>query len=426
MTTRILATLLLLSVAVVSGQRYFAGIGKQTWGANRPGECLDWFQRYLSGVQREANECAGDVCPCSQQGRVHIVNATGTQGRYRPLAPFNNGSWDLFGLHTVNCSYHSFGTCSLGTVEQDFQAQFGAFNKYVPLMDHNLGLWIHSLGPLLAAFDRDGVDYLPLQWRSNRTTYYSAMVNPCGMVLIEFISTSIGSLDPSKFTVFNQSRVDFDLPVNIPAPPSVGNQLQLTPLKISRATYKIDEVEAWYTRVMNATVLKRVKFDEGGEKLVLKLPDVSTGRSTVQLQFWSPNPSDDVSLTSTSACGGWTVRSWEAYMNTVARDEIRSPTCGFPKVLDFHFSYDCVDEHCVVDDVVDQLTALGAKYRWAASPSAGGKTWWLVYAPDPTGYGVETHFVRWRNPPVHAKMAPGCFGIYKNGTCPGSQPDQCT
>ena len=100
-------------------------------------------------------------------------------------------------------------------------------------------------------------------------------------------------------------------------------------------------------------------------------------------------------------------------------------TCGFPKVLDFHFSFDCVDEACVLDDVATRLDALGAKYRWLAAPGAGGQTWWLIYITDPSGYGVETHYVRWRQPPDASKMAPGCFGTFANGTCPGVLPGQC-
>ena len=142
-------------------QRYFGGVGKQTWAANDPGQCIAWFEKYLAGVQREANECANDECPCSSQGRVHIVNATGTQGSYKPLAPFSNESWDLFGIHTVNCSHHPFGDCALGVIEADFQKQFGNLDKFVPLMDHNLGLWVKSLDALLTRFEEDHVLFFP-------------------------------------------------------------------------------------------------------------------------------------------------------------------------------------------------------------------------------------------------------------------------
>jgi hypothetical protein len=105
---------------------------------------------------------------------------------------------------------------------------------------------------------------------------------------------------------------------------------------------------------------------------------------------------------------------------------VASPTCGFPKSFDFHFSFDCVDDDCVVDDLVARLEALGAKYRWVAAAGQGGQPWWVLYATDPTGYGVEAHYVHWKQPPDPALLAPGCFGAFSNGTCAGALPGQCT
>lgn len=66
-----------------------------------------------------------------------------------------NGSYDFFGLHTVDCAYHPFGACSLAEVEKDFQQQWGDWSQFHSLMDNNAGLWIHDLDPLLAAWERD-------------------------------------------------------------------------------------------------------------------------------------------------------------------------------------------------------------------------------------------------------------------------------
>jgi len=117
---------------------------------------------------------------------------------------------------------------------------------------------------------------------------------------------------------------------------------------------------------------------------------------------------------------------WEDYLRQVVREEVVSSTCGFPKALDFHFSFDCVDKACVIDDVAARLDELGQPYRWISSPQQGGQLWWMLYTADPTGYGIETHYVRWRDPPDPAAIAPGCFGTFPNGTCPGAVPGQCT
>ena len=70
--------------------------------------------------------------------------------------------------------------------------------------------------------------------------------------------------------------------------------------------------------------------------------------------------------------------------------------------------------------------ARGRPYRWAVHPTDQGP-WWLLYAPDPTGYAIETHFVRWDNAPDALSVAPMCAGLFDNGTCPGADPGQsCT
>ena len=424
--------LMILALVGVAGtaeaQHYFGGIGKNTWAVDKPSECILWFLRYLSGVQREANECPGDTCACATQGRVHIKNATGRADSYRPFAPYSNETWDLFGVHTANCSFHSMGgSCSLADIESSFRTQLDGLKQFVPLMDINLGLWTSNLGHLVEAFDRNGVPFLPMRWESNGSVFFSALTNPCGTVLIEFISSELDGSNASRFQPSPHARMDFELVHNVPAPPSHSNPLGLSPLKISRATHKLDEVASFYDGIFGATVLLRQRLKDGGEKLVIKMPDTSTGPSTIHLQFWKPAPTPGDNLrvaVSTTTCGGWTVASWETYLNACLTTEIRSPTCGFPKVLDFHFSYDCLDPSCVLDTVADALTARHAPFRWAYI--GGERPWWALYLADPTGYGIELHYIRWRNPPAVEAVAPLCFHAFSNGTCPGSEPGQCT
>ena len=418
----------------VQSQHYFGGIGKNTWAANDPYTCIAWFQTYLEGAQLEGNECSNNTCACSQQSRVHLMNVTGAGDSYTPLRPFENASFDWFGVHAVNCSYHAMGECTLNEIERDFQAQYATAwsgqGVIPPLMEHNLGLSVASLDVLLARFEAGGVPFRALRWTDAATgmPYFSALASPCGTVLLEFISRDIGSRSPASFSAARHPRFDFDLPHNAALEPSLVNPLGLAPLKVSRATQKsLDDIEAFYHGILNASKLRRERFDDGAERLTLKMPDVSSGASSVHLQFWRPASGADVAHTpstpSSTSCSGWTVGGWERYLNGVLATGVRSPLCGFPKVFDFHFSYDCVDEACVIDDVVDRLEALGSakpKYRWSASPQPPLGTWWNLYIADPTGYGVETHFVHWRNPPDPASVSPGCFGTFSNGTCPGA------
>ena len=429
-------------VSETRGQHYFGGIGKNTWAASNPPDCIDFFFRYLPGVQRESNECANDTCTCGQQARVNIPNVTGTLESYDPFGLNVTSGMDLFGIHAVDCSYHPSGACSLEDIEQDFQDQFGDFDGLVPLMEHNiLGLWASSLGNLTAAFQRDGVRFLPMTWDSNGTTYFSLLVNPCGIVLLEFISDVSGEW-PTFHPV--PSRLDFDLPHTIPAPPSTANPLQLTPLKVARAastSAKLDELLDFYRTLFNATLLRRGIIEGGAERMILKLPDVTTGVSAVQLHFTTPPldagataPQDTITPTvpasessqssqSSQSCSNWTVASYEAYLSQAVRQDIRSPTCGFPTWLDMHFSFDCVDPDCVLDDVADKLEALD--FRWLDT-YVEPYTWWLLYFPDPTGYAVETHYLRWVNTPDPSDIPPSCFGAFANGSCAGAIEGQCT
>jgi hypothetical protein len=391
----------------------FGGISKNTWASYEPRECAQWFIKYIPGVEYEGNECADNVCPCAIEGRLHMKNATGRE--------------DTFGVHAVNCTYHPAGGCSILDIEEGWQAKFGNFSQYHPLMDHNLGLWANNLSMTLDKFDEDGVKYYPMVWTYEHKVYYSAIANPCGYALIEFISDEIGGRSPSDFNADGHSRMQF-IDWNGPHGPTEENPLGLYPLKMSRPTTKLDEVAAFYDDVFHTVVLHNETFDDGSRLVTLKFPPTSFGSTMPHLQLWhrpeEPAKSD--------SCSEWTVAKWEAYQLATHDAEMQGPSCGMDRWLDNHFAFDCSDDQYDVKDYVAGFEQQGIKYRVDPMTSCAGcaeNPLWYIYSYDPSGYGVELHFATWTDHPEGLVEAnpPSCIhGAFANGTCAGQEAGQCT
>lgn len=390
----------------------FEGMNKNTWATSDPLKCAKWFVKYVPGVRYEGNECPGNVCPCATEGRVHMANATGT-----------GLSDDTFGVHSVNCKYHPHGKCPIAEIEAGWQAQFGNFSKYTPLMDFNLGLWAHSLAQVLDNFDRDGIQYFLMRWTHQGKEYYSAITSPCGYALIEFISDDISQRPAKSFHAVN-SRMQF-IEWNGPYSPTESNPLGLYPIKISRPTTKLEEVTSFYVEVFKATVLHNETFADGARLVTLKFPDTSTGPIKIPVQLWS-RPEEPSKST---GCDEWTVAKWEEYLLSTHQAEMRGMSCGMDRWLDNHFAINCNDPvKCDVANYAAGFDKYGIKYRVDPFGQESDPLW-FVYSYDPSGQGVELHFAHWTNPPPGLWEAnpPSCIhGSFDNGTCAGQEPGQCT
>jgi len=327
----------------------------------------------------------------------------------------------------VNCKYHPHGECAPADIEAAWQAKFGNFSKYNPLMDFNLGLWAHSLGEVLDGFDKDGIRFFPMRWvyqdGDNKKEYYSAIVNPCGYTLIEFVSDDIKQRPVTDFHVVD-SRMEF-LDWNGPFSPTESNPLGLYPIKISRPTTKVAEVAAFYVEVFGATVQSNRSFSDGAHCVTLKFPTTSSGPNRVPVQLWS-RPEEPAQ---TTGCNEWTVAKWEQYLINTHQAEMRGMSCGMDRWLDNHFAINCDDPiKCDVADYVAGFDKYGIKYRVDPFGDKSNPLW-FIYSYDPSGQGVELHFSHWTNPPSGLWEAnpPSCIhGSFDNGTCAGEEPGQCT
>lgn len=77
----------------------------------------------------------------------------------------------IFGMHSVFCAFHASGPCTLAEVEAGVSVVWANnYSKgYHPLMDTNIMLWASSIGPLLDALLRDGIDFYPMVWQGEHS-----------------------------------------------------------------------------------------------------------------------------------------------------------------------------------------------------------------------------------------------------------------
>lgn len=440
-------------------------------------------------------------CNCAREGRAHIINGSlngslfdfskveeswgkAYTARAQTAAETQRASLKtvsstaefdavrlgaIFGLHSVYCPFHRSGPCTLGQVEAGIASLWSNnFSRgYHPLMDNNLMLWTESIGPLLDAFLRDGVDFYPMVWQGGSGDVYSVLVSPCGRQLIEIAAPDCGGRGFEQFHVNAMARAIFRN-WNRPA----DWRLQpLVPLRISRAIGKsrFDSVLAFYGAGrkspeavalgfgQSAVVADEVDPDTGDRAVTLLL----SPQAKVHLQLWSrpesvpgagvpplPSAADFEAAAAinqlngrgptaptypfcTNATGGaqWTVERYTMYMMSV-HETVMTPPPTSPATdplpygasidvfIDDHMSWDCTSPRCNMEDAARSLYSIGSRVQWL-----GGGGLPALYSYDPAGYGLETHWFNLGSPGfAPAGIAtPNCFNAWpENGTCPGA------
>ena len=128
---------LLFITTQINGQGRGNGISKRTWASSDPVQCFNWFTTYLP-TRNEYDGCTNHFCECAVQGRVHTTTQI-------PLAVG-------FGLHSIQCTEHPYGSISVKEMEDLIQEKYGNFTEYHPFMDDNMGLWANELDSYIEAF----------------------------------------------------------------------------------------------------------------------------------------------------------------------------------------------------------------------------------------------------------------------------------
>ena len=112
------------------------------------------------------------------------------------------------------------------------------------------------------------------------------------------------------------------------------------------------------------TILENTTFANGDHLLTLKLPDTKTNVTSVHIQFWNrqkngsdksdghqpdsnsnsntntnanAKPNLDLDLDLDFDCTAWTASKWQSYVVDTIGQDIVNNTCGFSKLLDFHY-----------------------------------------------------------------------------------------
>lgn len=422
-------------------------------------------------------------CPCALQGRAHIINATQPRGaslqdaKVEPssVPPMSaeqlqflaaGGMDGVFGLHAVNCAFHSSGPCLFRQIEQGVaRAWAGNFSAgYHPLLDNNLMLWTPTLGPLLDLFVKEGVDFFPMRSMAptadGEVEVFSVLASPCGKALIEVASLDAGGRSLKQFTKMHMARAvlrQWNEPSTQP----------LVPLRWSRAipSHLMNATLDFYgaTGMADAKGLgfhTEILRDEevGGTRAVtLKLSNAAS----VHLQLWS-TPAAPHSAPWTAGPGGfegdfqeaesinqvtgealpaaaefcesgtWTVDLYSWYMlhtHAATLEPIPEnvstlePPVGRPMnvFLDDHISWDCVDSSCDLAGASRSLFKYGSHITYFEASSVVGEeeqTFWWPYSHDPAGHGFQLHW-HYQMPGFEpVGVAPAiCFQDNADGSC---------
>jgi len=377
MTPATLGRIVLCSIilcTLVSGQGRSNGISKYTRGQSDPRTCLAFFEKYLNATETSPpSECPNGKCECGTQGRSQIAGSGGKD----------------FGLHAINCSFHPYGQHSLEDIENMQTAEINDFKDgYTQHLDSHLGVWVSNLATTMNNFQSDSVPHYAMTWSvNNGPDYYSVMVQACGGFYIEFLSDRADGIEPNKFHKAKESRFDFS---NFSRP-----SRDYQPIKVSRATTKIDAMISFFTETIGGSLIKNETVN-GVQIARIKMNDAD-----IDMQFVNRPPLESAKFT---------VEDLENYVNSVHEQYVKSTKCGFDQFGDHHWAYDSPSHSgsVTLSDFAKRLDADGVKYRWFGI-DFGSFTGYQIYAFDPSGWTFQLDYPPGDNVPDEvATYSPSC------------------
>lgn len=137
-------------------------------------------------------------------------------------------------------------------------------------MDYNAGLWTFDLDSYIEKFIADELHFVGLKWTSDDSKdYYSVLISPCGYSVIELIGDTVSDKYVDNFAKVDHLRFSFKSKNNKPT----TSDKYLTPIKISRATGRMDRVKKYYTKDIGIDVLVDHKSADGFTETLIVMYD---------------------------------------------------------------------------------------------------------------------------------------------------------
>lgn len=116
----------------------------------------------------------------------------------------------------------------------------------------------------MTKFKEDNIPVVGLKFESDdEKTYYSAIVNVCGYIVMEIISPKVS--DKSVFTQTDMVRFSFKSRHLVPV---IALEKRLYPIGISRASAREAEIKAFYSKSIGIELLREHSYADGSKHLV--------------------------------------------------------------------------------------------------------------------------------------------------------------
>ena len=94
-------------------------------------------------------------------------------------------------MHSVNCTYHPYGSHSLHDIELMIDQDLGDFKTYNQHMDNHVGIMTEDLSVYINRLDGTVYPYMRMKFNQDNHHYFSILVGGCPGYFIEIIAEKV-------------------------------------------------------------------------------------------------------------------------------------------------------------------------------------------------------------------------------------------